>query len=252
MGYSINYIPQQIPERDYTPPILRSCGKMNKDLDIKEIKERMSGGYSVCFNEWALDKRIRTELPLLMIISSLSAESGICFASNKYLSKLFNCTEISISQKINKLRKFGYIEIEYEKRGCEITKRFIRLKKFLTDDYKKIKPSSKKSFKDNNISNNNISNNINPQPLTREEVGITSIISYFNQCKIEDVRRSEINRVVRWMNKNDLDIEYVIKILKYWINNKNDTDYAPQISTVGEMMVKFNGLVRFYDNNGYE
>ena len=40
----------------------------------------MENGYSICFNEWALDQTIKNELGLLLIISSLSAEKGYCYA----------------------------------------------------------------------------------------------------------------------------------------------------------------------------
>lgn len=115
-------------------------------------------GYSICFNKWVLDTRIKNELPLLLIISSLTAKTGECFASNQYFATLFNCTEVSISQKINKLIKIGYISAEYEKRGAEIKRRVLRLKNFLTDDLNIFYPTIKNIFKDNNISNNNTSN----------------------------------------------------------------------------------------------
>lgn len=114
-------------------------------------------GYSICFNEWVLDTRIKNELPVLLMISSLTAKTGICSAGNKYYAELFGCTEVSISQKINKLAKLGYIQIDYEKRGAEVKKRTIRLKKFLTDDLKSFYSTDKKVFKDNN--NNNIFKN---------------------------------------------------------------------------------------------
>lgn len=63
----------------------------------------MQEGYSICFNEWALDKEIKNELGLLLIISSLCAEKGYCFASNKYLSQLFDVPEQTISRKIKLL-----------------------------------------------------------------------------------------------------------------------------------------------------
>lgn len=224
---------------------------MKKNVDSKNIEEQLSGGYSVCYNSWALDKRIRTELPLLMIISSLTAESGICFASNFYFAKLFNCTEISISQKINKLKRLGYIEIEYEKRGCEVVKRVIRLKKVLIDGYKKIKPTVKKIFKDNNTSNNNTRNNITPYTPLSEEGGGGRIflISYFNQKQPEEVKKSELTRLSKWMDENRIDLDFLMEIVLFWIKNKDEYDYAPQVSSLGEMMVKFGGLVRFYENN---
>lgn len=122
----------------------------------------MRKGYSICLNEWALDKDIKNELGLLLIISSLCAEKGYCYASNEYLSKLFNISEVAISQRIKKLEGKGYIEISYTKRGCEVTSRELRLKSTLTDDLSELKPTIKANLKEKSISNNNTSNNIYP------------------------------------------------------------------------------------------
>ena len=88
-------------------------------------------GYAICFNEWALDKNIKNELGLLLIISGLTAQEGYCFARNEYLANLFDISEDSISRKIQKLKDLGYIDIEYEKRGAEIINRKIRLTRLL-------------------------------------------------------------------------------------------------------------------------
>ena len=112
-------------------------------------------GYSICFNKWVLDTQIKNELPLLLIISSLCAKTGECFASNSYFASLFNCTEVSVSQKINKLIKCGYLSVEYEKRGAEIKKRVLRLKTFLTDDSNIFYPTIKNFFKDKNNKEDN-------------------------------------------------------------------------------------------------
>lgn len=116
----------------------------------------MENGYSICLNKWALDKDIKSELGLLLIISSLCAEKGYCYANNKYLSELFGVTEISISTKIKKLEEKGYIEVSYKKRGCEVIERYIRLKNILIDDLNFFKSTVKENFKENN---NNINNN---------------------------------------------------------------------------------------------
>ena len=71
----------------------------------------MNKGYSICLNIWALDKDIKNELGLLLIISSLCAEKGYCFASNKYLAELFDITDVSVSTKIKKLEQKNYISI---------------------------------------------------------------------------------------------------------------------------------------------
>ena len=134
----------------------------------------MNNGYSICLNRWALDKDIKNDLGLLLIISSLCAEKGYCFASNNYLAKLFDITEVSVSSKIKKLEKKGYIQVDYEKRGCEILSREIRLKNILTDDYNFFKSTIKENFKDNNISINNKSiNNIYNKYGTYQRIKLT-------------------------------------------------------------------------------
>ncbi|MBO7696884.1 MAG: helix-turn-helix domain-containing protein [Methanobrevibacter sp.] len=227
---------------------------MNKDLELNETKERMSGGYSFCLNEWALDKKIKAELPLLMIISSLSAESGVCFATNKYLAKLFDCTEISISQKINKLKKFGYITIEYEKRGCEIIKRLIRLKKFLTVDYKKIKSSDKKIFKDNNTSNNNINNNIPLNPLKGNK-DIATIIELFKKIikyhtGLEPNTTKWASSIYRWLIRNEIPAKRCIDVLVLYYKHLGDDEYMPKIRDLHEFYNKFNRLQDYFTDYG--
>lgn len=128
----------------------------------------MQEGYSICFNEWALDKEIKNELGLLLIISSLCAEKGYCFASNKYLSQLFDVPEQTISRKIKLLENKNYITIEYKKRGCEIIERNIRLTKLLSDDKQKCVSTINKIVKDNNININNTSNNIKEKSIKRK------------------------------------------------------------------------------------
>lgn len=130
----------------------------------------MEEGYSICFNKWALDRSIKNELGLLLIISSLTAERGYCYASNTYLAKLFKTNGPTISRKISKLKDKGYIEIEYEKRGTEITNRYIRLSKMITDRYQKWKTGIIKNDKDNNINNNNTRRIIPLNNFTKEDL----------------------------------------------------------------------------------
>ena len=125
----------------------------------------MENGYSICLNKWALDKDIKSELGLLLIISSLSAQEGYCYAKNEYFSNLFGISETSVSLKLKKLQEKNYITIVYTKRGAEVIDRKIyinidlRIKKSLIDELKKVKPTVKEKLKDNNIINNNIINN---------------------------------------------------------------------------------------------
>ena len=118
-------------------------------------------GYSICLNEWALDTSIKNEIQLLMIISSLVAKTGVCFAKNRYFATLFNEHEKSISRKIKTLADKGYITISYTKRGCEIKERQIRVTKLLLDDPQNCYSTGNKIVEGNiNIFKNNIFKNI--------------------------------------------------------------------------------------------
>lgn len=120
----------------------------------------MSKGYVICPMDWILDKNIKNELSLLLMIASLCFGQGYCWASNKYFAEKLNETEINISRKIKKLQKLGYIDISYKKRGTMITTREIRpLTKMLTAINKNVNGTVNKNVKHNNISINNINNN---------------------------------------------------------------------------------------------
>lgn len=141
----------------------------------------MNEGYSICFNEWALDKDIKDELGLLLIISSLTAEKGYCYASNNYLAEIFKTNVVTISRKIKNLEEKKYISIEYEKKGCLVISRKIRLTKMLTAINKNVNRAINKNVKDNNI--NNINNtNINNiySPVKAEQIPYEEIVDYLN------------------------------------------------------------------------
>lgn len=153
----------------------------------------MQEGYSICFNEWALDKGIKNELGLLLIISSLCAEKGYCFASNKYFSQLFDIPEQTISRKIKLLENKKYITIEYKKRGCEIIERNIRLTKLLSDDKQKCVSTINKIVKDNNININNTSNNKYIYMGTYKRIKLTK--EQYNKL-IDDYGEDYINQII--------------------------------------------------------
>lgn len=128
--------------------------------------EKIKDGYAIAFNEWFLDPTLKNELPLLLLISSLSAEKGFCFANNSYLAEKLKIGETVVSRKLKKLADAGHIQIKYTKRGCEIinreiyvlrlTKMSTRLTKKSTDGLPKSQSSIDQKVKDNNTSNINI------------------------------------------------------------------------------------------------
>ena len=174
----------------------------------------MNNGYAICFNEWALDKEIKNEIRLLLIISSLTAEKGYCYASNEYLANLFEETEETISRKIKTLESKNYITIEYEKRGCEITKRRIRLTKISIVDYQKCQSTIDKNIKDNNTNINNTSNNIYEYYESIHGRTINAIEYETITNWIKDKTEDQIKKAIDETAKSGIDnMKYVEKVL---------------------------------------
>ena len=218
----------------------------------------MNGGYSVCLNKWALDKEIKNELGLLLIISSLCAEKGYCFASNEYLATLFEIEEETISRKLNKLSSKDYITIEYEKRGCEIISRKIRLTEISIDDCQKNQPTIDEKVKDNNIIYNNISINNKKEiykekrfkPPTLEEieqyikekklnVNAKDFYDYFTDGKWIDSRG---NKVYNWKLKLRTWNSYNKRTITYQIKTPNWFDKNTDIEVTNDMEDIFKDL----------
>lgn len=131
------------------------------------MDNEMKGGYAICLNEWALDQEIKNELGLLLIISSLTAEKGFCYASNQYFADRFDTNVDRISKRIKRLETKGYINIKYEKRGSEIISREIRLSKMTFDQRQNCLSTKDKNVEENNTSKNTTS--INNKEINKEK-----------------------------------------------------------------------------------
>lgn len=169
----------------------------------------MNNGYAICFNEWFLDARIKNELRLLLAISNLCAQEGYCYASNDHFVQLFKEDKITpqtVSEKISKLAKLGYIKIDYKKRGAEILRREIRLSKCLNDDYRKDEPTIKQMPKEN-ITNKEDENSL---AHTREENSnqqgyeiIKNKPDSVDENLTDEQRRNLTNQLLSEKNSND-------------------------------------------------
>lgn len=150
----------------------------------------INDGYAVCSNQWAIDKDIKNELGLLLIISSLCADKGYCWATNEYLSKLFEESQENISRKIKKLEEKEYINIEYERNGTQITKRIITIDKFINGNSS---PLIKKSTAiDKNVKEN--ITNINNYYLF-----INKLIKEKAKLKFDPIPETEkVDKVYTW------------------------------------------------------
>lgn len=150
----------------------------------------MEDGYAICMNEWALDGEIKSELGLLLIISSLCAEKGYCYATNTFFAKLFKTNEITISRKIKKLEDKNYLKIEYERNGTQITRREIRLTKMLTGHYQKCKSTINKNVKEKNTILNNKETINNKLLIEKKVFKKPSLEEIENYCK---ERNNDVN-----------------------------------------------------------
>lgn len=92
-------------------------------------------------------------------ITALSSATGQCTASNNYFAKLYGVVPSAITKWVSDLEKYEYIDIEYERKGKEITKRIIKLKGTHKYDevFTKIVEGYSQKGKENNTSNNNTS-----------------------------------------------------------------------------------------------
>ena len=190
----------------------------------------MEDGYSICFNEWALDKNIKDELGLLLIISSLTAEKGYCYASNDYLAKIFETSVVTISRKIKTLEEKKYIEIEYEKKGCLVISRKIRLTKMLTVINKNVNRTINKNVKENNISNinNTNNNNNNYNYIYNNSSSSDEIINFIESNFGRTLSSFEFEKINCWLNEFNSDIvKHAIELSI--LNNKRTFAYIEGI-----------------------
>ncbi len=210
----------------------------------------MKGGYAICLNEWALDKEIKNEIRLLIIISSLTAKEGYCYASNKYFSELFDEDESTISRKIKKLQDKEYITIDYEKRGCEIVSRKIRLTKISIDDCQKYQSTIDENVKENNTSINNTSiNNTTTDTifdfLEKNGFVLTPIhYEIIQQWEDTELTRYAIKQAVL---NNKFNINYIDKIIYSYKKNNIQT-----VQQAIEREEEFNNKRELYYKKKYE
>lgn len=82
------------------------------------MKEKPNGvlseGFGIMPNKVLLDKKLSSTSKLLyVLISSLSASNGYCFATNKYLAEKLGISETQVSVSLSKLK--NYLRFESRK-----------------------------------------------------------------------------------------------------------------------------------------
>lgn len=84
------------------------------------------GNYAILPANIRYDKNLTDSEKLLFCeLTALSNKNGYCYAGNKYLSEVFGVTKETISRRLSRLEKKGYIKSKIIRNGKEITARHI-------------------------------------------------------------------------------------------------------------------------------
>ena len=112
-------------------------------------------------------------------ITALLQMNGVCFASNKYFSDLYNKNKVTISRWISELSKKGFIKITftYKDGSKEIANRYIQICK--EGNNKDDKEVLAKMLKSNNTSINNNLTDSNKKALFKKPT-IDDVKNYCN------------------------------------------------------------------------
>lgn len=204
--------------------------------------------YSIITANVRYDNRLTDSEKLLFAeITSLSNKYGYCTASNGYFAKLYDVVKETISRRISKLTKFGYLHIEIIREGNEIKQRkmYPLTQSSVPIDAKINTPIDNSvntpidaNVKENNTSINNTSINRDKDEMSilfkmiSNELGVIQnplnaellehAITRFNENKTDIVEVA-----VEYCKKNKKGIGYLIKILEDWaVKGVSDKDDA--------------------------
>lgn len=204
--------------------------------------------YSIITANVRYDNRLTDSEKLLFAeITSLSNKYGYCTASNGYFAKLYDVVKETISRRISKLTKFGYLYIEIIREGNEIKQRkmYPLTQSSVPIDAKINTPIDNSvntpidaNVKENNTSINNTSINRDRDEMSilfkmiSNELGLIQnplnaellehAITRFNENKTDIVEVA-----VEYCKKNKKGIGYLIKILEDWaVKGVSDKDDA--------------------------
>ena len=128
------------------------------------------------------------------------------------------------------LEEKKYIEIEYEKKGCLVISRKIRLTKMLTAINKNVNRTINKNVKENNISNinNTNNNNNNYNYIYNNSSSSDEIINFIESNFGRTLSSYEFEKINCWLNEFNSDIvKHAIELSI--LNNKRTFAYIEGI-----------------------
>lgn len=152
---------------------------------------------------------------ILVEIDSLDQSENGCWATNKHIAELCQCSETTVSKSISKLVKLGYLEVKaFNGRSRFLKSRLSNFEKQFSEnstaDFQKLKQSNTSNNQINNTKKRDVSAKRQPfAPPTLEEIEIycqernSSVDPYrfFDYFTASDWYDSNGKKVVSWKQK---------------------------------------------------
>jgi len=164
------------------------------------------------------DKELTANAKLLYgEITALTNEKGYCWASNNYFADLYGVTPQAVSRWVNILAKKGYVNIEYEHEGKEITQRKI----FIAEYQQKVDKVSINSLEGINkklrgyqqkVKDNTTVNNISN---TKREETQTNFTTFYNLYPKKTNKTDAIKKFEQ-LQKKGITLETILQKLEVY------------------------------------
>lgn len=151
----------------------------------------------------------------------------------------------TIYTAIKELIERGYIKRNQANNGCFgcIEYEFIDTLP-CTKNPHTVKPHTEKQHTNNTYKTKKEDSNISPKPPEGCSVDISSILFDLNQDGGCDMKSWD--RLIRWINRNNVDICELKRIVHYW--SQYQDRYSPRMYSVNDLILKYGRLVRWYNN----
>ena len=173
--------------------------------------------YATITAEVRYSKKLTPNAKLLYAeITALSSKDGVCWASNKYFSNLYEVSTVTISRWVSSLVENGFInrEMIYKKGTKEIDKRYLQLCNGGIN--KNVNAPINKNVKDNNTSINNTSINIS----NRRKDFVLNVMSF-------DYDKNILNSFVDyWTEPNKSKTKMKFELQQTWSTNLRLKNWA--------------------------
>src|SRR5699024_876746 len=222
---------------------------------VMKVKDRITqskndltqgGNYAILPAAIIYDNNLTDSEKLLVCeLTALSNKMGYCYASNKYLSGIFNVTVETVSRRINRLKNKGYLRVELIRDGKEIKERHIyplmdvsmgidanvkrgidaNVKRGIDANVKRgidanVKRGIDANVKENILYNNNLNNNnLNNNKDDGVDVGV--VFDSFSELGFGTINGYTAEQIGEW--SKTFEPKVIIKAMKLASNNNKRT-----------------------------